>query len=236
MHWLSISNLRTRCLSRLFPFPLHKLLAEPVWRHRQKLQGLQQLVCLETVPWYHLCLSSSSQISLLPSCRVEKRSWEWQGAWAGGERGSEGGSGASSLPGASASPCPSCSDGQAIPSNDPLVSSHANLHPQSMLCLQIHQQTKRRGTGCWPIGLVAWHCCPTQVMLSLPPRIPLSTGNSPRSISWSCLSTACEAAACYRSKLLGRVLTIKQYRQSSPLLSPVSLHHLCPHVAQSPSP
>lgn len=112
----------------------------------KKLQGLQQLVCLETVPWYHLCLSSFSQISLLPSCREKKRSWEWQGAWAGGEQSAKSSSRVRPMPRLSASLFPSCFDGQkVISSNDLMVRSHWNLHPQRMLCLQIYYQTKRLG-------------------------------------------------------------------------------------------
>ena len=104
-----------------------------------------------------------------------------------------------------------------------------------IVCFVCKCTSKQRDqeTVCWPIGLVAWHGCPTQMMLSLSPRIPLSIGNIPRSISWSCLSTACESAARYRLKLPGSMLTIKQYRQSSPSLNPVSLHLLCPHIAHS---
>lgn len=109
-----------------------------------KLQGLQQLVCLETVPWYHLCLSSFSQISLLPSCREKKRNWEWQGAWAGGEQGTKGSTRVRSMPRISASLCPSCFDGQkVISSNDLMVSSCWNLHPQRVLFLQTYKQAKR---------------------------------------------------------------------------------------------
>lgn len=97
------------------------------------------------------------------------------------------------------------------------------------ICFVGKYATKQRdwGTVCWPIGLVLGYGCPGL------PCIPLSIGNIPWFISCSCLSTACESAAWCRSKLQGRVLTIKHHRQSSPSLSPASLHHLCPHKVHS---
>lgn len=128
------------------------------------------------------------------------------------------------MPRLSASLCPSCFDRQkVISSNDLMVSSHWNLYPQSMPCLQIYYQTKRLG------DCLLAHRVGARTQLSWSPLHHTAHWKHPLIYFLFMPKRCLWSAAWCRTKLQGRVLTIKEHRQSSPSLSPVSFRNLCRH-------